>query len=573
MKSGADYGGPETTGEALLGLLAARGVDYFLAGGSGTDFPPVIEGFARRQALGQPVPQPVTVMHEITTAAMAHGYAMVSGRPLFAMVHTIVGTANTVCGIMNASRVRAPVVLAAGRTANSEKGGRVSRVAGIHWAQESFDQAGMFREYLKWDFELRVAADLEKAVDRAFAIAQSAPAGPVYLCLPLDTLAAEPPSGFAGTARILPTAAAAAGADSVARAAQALAGARNPLVIASSVGRDPAAVTALVELAELLALPVVEHWHTHLNFPQDNPLHVGYDSARFVADADVILVAESDAPWFPAVAEPADTAVIIQVDEDPLHQGLPMRGFPTDITLSGSPALSLAALASAVRRLGTDATALHARRLACADVHRRQRESWQNAALAGAHRQPMSPAYVSSCVAAMLTADDIAITEYVLDPEQTRFTEPGTFYNHSHAGGLGWAPGAALGAKLARPDSTVVCCVGDGCYNFAAPLATHYTARSNNLPVLFVVFNNGAWGKTRQAVRAYAPDGFAARLDVPPLCRLGEPPRYDEVCRASGGYGERVTDPGKLPAALRRALDAVRNEGRQALLDVITDVE
>ncbi|MDH3547415.1 MAG: thiamine pyrophosphate-binding protein, partial [Gammaproteobacteria bacterium] len=247
---------PESTGEALLELLVNRGVEYFLAGGSGTDFPPIIEGYAKRQATGQPVPRPVTVAHEITTAAMAHGYAMVAGRPLFAMVHTIVGTANTVGGIINAARVRAPVVLAAGRTANSEKGERVSRVAGIHWAQESFDQAGMLREYVKWDFELRTPSDLEKAVDRAFAIARSAPAGPVYLSLPLDTLAAPPPPAFSNAARIVPVSAATADEDSVARAAKALVTARSPLVIATSLGRDPEAVQPLVELADLLGLPV-----------------------------------------------------------------------------------------------------------------------------------------------------------------------------------------------------------------------------------------------------------------------------------------------------------------------------
>jgi acetolactate synthase-1/2/3 large subunit len=563
----------ESTGEALLELLANRGVEYFLAGGSGTDFPPIIEGYAKRQAAGQPVPRPITVAHEITTAARAHGYAMVAGRPLFAMVHTIVGTANTVGGIINAARVRAPVVLAAGRTANSERGEHVSRVAGIHWAQESFDQAGMIREYVKWDFELRTPSDLEKAVDRAFAIARSAPAGPVYLSLPLDTLAAPPPPAFSSTARIVPASSAVADKDSIARAASALVRARNPLVIATSLGRDPEAVQPLVELADLLGLPVVEHWHTHLNFPQDNPLHIGYDSTQFVENADVILVAESDAPWFPALAEPPEAAVIVQVDEEPLHQQLPMRGFPTDITLTGSAAASLTSLAHAVRDLEPDDSAIGERKARWSAVHRQQRESWAKTAQDGGRGQPVSPAWVSRCVANVLEPDDIAITEYVLDPMQTSFNRPGTYFNHSHAGGLGWAPGAALGAKLARPDATVVCCVGDGCYNFGAPLATHYTAQSNNLPVLFVVYNNSAWGKTYQAVKAYAPDGYAARMKVPPLCDLGESPRYDQVCKAAGGYGERVTDPAELPAALERALHVVRSEGRQALLDVVTDID
>src|SRR5262245_34126492 len=141
----------ESTAEALLELLAARGVEYFLAAGTGTDFPPIIEAYAKRLAQQLPVPKPIAVVHEITAAAMAHGYAMVAGKPLFAMVHTIVGTANIVGGIINAARARVPLLMAAGRTAYSEKGHRASRNLGVHWAQESFDQAGMLREYVKWD--------------------------------------------------------------------------------------------------------------------------------------------------------------------------------------------------------------------------------------------------------------------------------------------------------------------------------------------------------------------------------------------------------------------------------------
>jgi acetolactate synthase-1/2/3 large subunit len=173
-------------------------------------------------------------------------------------------------------------------------------------------------------------------------------------------------------------------------------------------------------------------------------------------------------------------------------------------------------------------------------------------------------------VGAALKPDDIAITEYVLDPTQTCFTRPGTFFNHSHAAGLGWATGAALGAKLARPDSTVVCCVGDGAYNFGVPVSTHYMSQTNNLPVLFVVYNNAAWGKSRKAAAAFAPNGWVSRSEDVPLCELGPAPEYHRICEAAGGYGELVEDPADLPKALERALHVVRAEKRQALLNVKT---
>src|SRR5438132_1332091 len=174
--------------EAYLELLAARGVEYFFAN-AGTDFAPIVEAYARRAAQGQALPRPITVPHETTAVALAHGYAMVTGRPQVVMVHVIVGTANALGGIMNAARANVPMLVTAGRTPITEAGMPGSRNLHIHWAQEAFDQGAIVREFVKWDYELRLGAQLETVVDRALAIARSEPAGPVYLTLPREVLA------------------------------------------------------------------------------------------------------------------------------------------------------------------------------------------------------------------------------------------------------------------------------------------------------------------------------------------------------------------------------------------------
>ena len=147
-----------TVAEALLELLASRGIKYFF-GNSGTDFAPIIEAFAKRQAQGKDRPVPLTVPHEIPAVAMAHGYTMSTGRPQAVMVHVIVGTANALGGIINAARARVPMLFLAGRTPVTEKGHHGARDLGIHWAQESFDQGAMVREFVKWDYELRFGFD------------------------------------------------------------------------------------------------------------------------------------------------------------------------------------------------------------------------------------------------------------------------------------------------------------------------------------------------------------------------------------------------------------------------------
>src|SRR5262245_17086723 len=141
----------ESAAEGYLELLASRGVEYFF-GNAGTDFAPIIEAYAKRAAEGQVLPRPITVPHEITAVGMAHGYAMVTGRPQVVMVHVIVGTANALGGIINAARSNVPMLMTAGRNPITEGGAAGSRDRQIHWAQESFDQAAMVREFVKWDY-------------------------------------------------------------------------------------------------------------------------------------------------------------------------------------------------------------------------------------------------------------------------------------------------------------------------------------------------------------------------------------------------------------------------------------
>jgi acetolactate synthase-1/2/3 large subunit len=178
----------ESTADAYLELLAARGVEYFFAN-SGTDFAPLIDAYAKRLAQGQPAPQPMTIPHEVPAVGMAHGYALVTGRPQVVMVHVIVGAGNAVGGIINAARSNVPILFSAGRNPITESGLHGSRNRPIHWAQESFDQAAMIREFVKWDYELRNFTQLETVVDRALAVAQTEPQGPVYLTLPREVLA------------------------------------------------------------------------------------------------------------------------------------------------------------------------------------------------------------------------------------------------------------------------------------------------------------------------------------------------------------------------------------------------
>jgi acetolactate synthase-1/2/3 large subunit len=230
----------DNVAEAYLALLAERGVEYLFAN-AGTDFAPLVEAFAKAARTGTPVPQPVLATHENLAFSMAHGYAMVTRRVPAVMVHVSVGTANGICGALNAARDNVPILFTAGRSPVTESGLPGARDVYIHWAQEMFDQAGMLREIVKWEYELRNGQQLETVIDRALSIATTAPSGPVYLSLPREVLAAPLP-GFSYDSPARRVAAAPPGPDkgAIEEAARILGAAENPLVVTASAAlRDP----------------------------------------------------------------------------------------------------------------------------------------------------------------------------------------------------------------------------------------------------------------------------------------------------------------------------------------------
>ena len=163
-------GRPTIAAEAFLRALADHGVDYFFCN-PGTDFPPIVEAFSRARKTNARVPKPILVPHENLAIGMAHGAYLATGKPQAVMVHTTVGTANTINNLINLSRDGVPLLLAAGRTPITEKGSFGSRNRPIQWGQEMYDQAGMVRELVKWDYELRMPAQVGEAVARGVEVA------------------------------------------------------------------------------------------------------------------------------------------------------------------------------------------------------------------------------------------------------------------------------------------------------------------------------------------------------------------------------------------------------------------
>ncbi len=560
----------ETTAQAYLQLLSERGIEYLFAN-AGTDFAPLIDAFAYFAAKGRTTVKPVAVPHENVAVAMAHGYYLATGKPQAVMVHVTVGTANAVNGIINAARDRIPILFTAGRTPITERGLPGARDLCIHWAQESFDQAGMIREYVKWDYELRNFTQLEAVVDRALEIAMSEPRGPVYLTLPRETLA-EPHDEFTISAFPRRHTGGLIHPDlrDIEAAAAMLAASRAPLIITSSAGRSAGAVEALTRFAESFAIPTVTFNQRTLSFPTTSPMHAGFSPAPLIEEADVILVLESDVPWYPSLKRPSDDCKVIHAGVDPLNSSYPVSSFPRDLAIRADPATAIRMLDEALSLHRKDMEEKIAERFTRIEaLHNGQRAAWRKEMEKARESSPLDPVWVSHCIDAIRDEQTVFVNEYDLVLSQVELAGPGAYFGGTTAGGLGWGLGASLGIKLAWPHKTVVTTVGDGSYMFGNPTPFHFVSRALGLPTLTVIFNNHCWNAVRRSNAAMYPDGWAKKTKSFPLSDLSPSPDYERIVSACDGYGERVDKPSEVLPALERALHAVRVEKRQAVLNMV----
>ena len=558
----------ENVGQAYLEILRARGIKYFF-GNSGTDFGPIIDGLAKFGSEKKMHPMPITVPHEFVAVSMAQGYAMITGEPQVVMVHVIVGTGNASAAVMNASRLNVPMIFSAGRTPLTEEGMRGSRSNFIHWGQESFDQGSLVREFTRWDYELRNGDQVEAVVDRALEMALGNPQGPVYLTLPREILAQKMDSVTIHPFRKNQEEALRPSDETIKRSAEMLRGAVNPLIITGRLGSDPTAVSAMVSFAEALVAPVVAPASPFVSFPNTHDFHLGVSSAPYIKDADVVVVVESDVPWYPVQGKPPENCKVIQIARDPTYGGIPMRNFPKDISIGGDPKLALELLARELKSQPRNEKLLAERAEQIRSRHKQYRERLKQKAEKASGERPIDTGWLSRCVDQVRDKDTIIVNDHGVSQEHLSLSEPASYFGGSPAGGLGWGIGGGLGMKLAHPEKTVIASCGDGTYMFNNPTACHFVSQAYNLPMLTIVCNNAIWNSSKAATQQVLPDGWAQSTGNFPLCELAPSPRYEMVVAAHGGYGEMVDDPAELPAALKRALKAVKEEKRQAVLNVI----
>ncbi len=523
--------------------------------------------------LGNTRPRMLLCLHEESAVALAHGYAKVTGRPLAVIAHANVGLMHATMAIFNAWCDRMPMIVL-GATGAVDA---VRRRPWIEWIHTVRDQGALIRNYTKWDDQPSSIGAAQEAILRANMIAQTAPCGPVYINLNLelqeDEITAAPP--LPETTRFAPPLPVEPAGPSLREAAQLLARAERPVILAGRCSRDPEAWQRRIALAESVGARVMTDRKAGAAFPTDHPLHAAGPAtalspagAELVAAADVILSLD----WIDlagtlkgACRGTAPAGKVIQVSVDQYvhngwsmdYQGLP----PADVYLLAEPDAAVPALLAEVKQMRPNAPPLP-------PVRERR------------GLPPLSALYAASIIEVPLLATalkealagapvsmirlPLSWGEHLWD-----FRHPLDFLGADGGGGIGSGPGMAVGAALALRDGErlPVAVLGDG--DFLMGVTALWTAVRNGIPLLIVLANNRSFFNDE-----LHQERVARERSRPVENRwIGQAIRDPDIdlaamARAQGCVGiGPVDDPRRLLPALNEAIAAVR-AGKVCVVDV-----
>jgi thiamine pyrophosphate-dependent acetolactate synthase large subunit-like protein len=438
--------------------------------------------------------------------SMADGYARLTGKVQCVIIHVDVGTQGLGAAVHNASTGRAPVLVFAGLSPFTLEGElRGSRTEYIHWIQDVPDQRQILAQYCRYTAELKTGVNVKQMVNRALQFATSDPQGPVYLCGAREVMEADLMPYSLPQDKWNPVELGGLPSSGVKKIAEALAGAKEPLLITGYAGRNHGVSPALVELANTVkGLRVLDTGGSDMCFPADHPAWLGlrFGSDPAITTADVILVMDCDVPWIPTQCKPKKDAKIFHIDVDPLKQQMPLFYIDAGDRYRADSLTSIEQITSHLQsekmkaKLETEEASQRWDKLQAS--HKALLENI--AAKAGPLEDDgFGTGYLCRVLKKTCPPDTIwsieAVTNTVFVHNNLQPTLPGSWINCG-GGGLGWSGGGTLGIKLATDVETggkgkfVVQIVGDGTFLFSVPGSVYWISRRYNIPILTIVLNN-----------------------------------------------------------------------------------
>jgi len=523
-------------------------------------------------------PEIITCNHEKLAVGIAHGYTKAAREPMACILHDIVGLLQGTMGIYYAWIDRAPVVVFGGAGPMAYD----RRRPNIDWIHTANVQGNVVRDFTKWDDQPASVASVPESVMRAYRIATASPQGPVYVALDAGLQEDE-----VGDDIVLPNwdrlkTPSPVGPDP--RALRALAdrlcAAERPLIVTSYAGRDRDAFAQLTELSELLGVGVIDTgWR--LNFPNRHPHAV---TMELIPESDCVLFVDVKdmGKWTQKLDRTTrqieslipDDAAILDVGFNELGIGAWSHDHAqlheTDIQVTADTAVALPLLLDLCREL--NANPRDAWRARLREFHDETWAGWGRQAQEEASLSPVATSRLAAEVWEVVKDYDWVLTAGTASGWVPKVWDFDREYRHPGAS-LGTATqiGMSIGVALAHKGSgrLVVDLQPDGDLMF--DLGALWIAAYHRIPMLAVMFNNRAyyndWEHQERIAHARGTDVSRAYIGM----EIDKPaPDFAAAARAMGWFGEGpIDDPDRVQAAVRRAADAVLQEGRPALVDVV----
>jgi len=566
---GADGG---DGGDAVVSAFNAVGADDIFCS-SGSEWAPVWESLARHHRDGIPCPQYLDLTHETVAVGMATGYGLVRRRPQGVLLHAAPGLLQGSMAIHGALLAGVPMVVTSSESTTygdgpgQDPGGQwyrnLSIVGGPH---------GVAQPFTKWSNEAASVHTLPTVITRAAELAWRAPAGPAYLNIPLEILLEEwdgreaKPLVQPGSTHSSP--------EEVDRVAQLIGEATNPVIVTETAGREASGFEALVAFAEAWNIPVVEPDSAVCgNFPRTHPLHAGSDIGPWMDEADLIVLVNCRAPFYPPSRRPSKAQNVV-IDEVPQRPHVVYHVLFADRYLEGNVANTLRQLAKRAKAAQADeaaVAAVTARRAAQEERHADEQAAIAAAEAKAAQGEGIDPVLVAATLRKMLDGReaivvDETITHSRVVKRHAQTSDPDSYFYVQ--GGLGQGIAVALGVKLAAQERPVVLTIGEGAFAYNPVIQSYDAAKAYDLPLLIVVFNNRVYKSMNLNHRRFYPKGAAAGTGEWLGTDLHRLPRLAAFAEPFGMHTETVDAPDALAPALERALKAVA-DGTTAVVDVL----
>lgn len=535
---------------------------------------------------GNSKPELYSALHEEISAAMAHGYAKMSGKPMCIIVHNTVGLQHASMGIYNAYADRVPMVVLVGNIADA-----ATRRPGVEWYHTATDVAAIVRGFVKYDSAPMSLQMFGEEVMKAYSLSISPVHEPTLVLVDADL--AEMPAD--GTPLPLPKFSAVtpsvADPAALAQVAKLLVNAQTPVIVADRVAHTAAGMDGLVKLAETLQIPVVD-LGGRTNFPTNHHLYASF-SRQLIAQADVILGLEltdlfslvGDVPDLPirkTVMKIKPTTQVISMNSMYLQgQGNwqdQQRFYQPNMAIAGEVEASLPYLIEAVNRAITSERKAQntARQARFADMFTARRQADIVTGGVGWDASPISVPRMFAEVYNLVKNDQFSIVSPSSQmggwaPRLWDLDKHWHLNGGSGAYGVGYGLPASVGAALAARDAGRYSINFNGDGDFMVQPGSIWTAAHHKIPLLTIVQNNRAWFQETMHLQRIAD----RRDREPQHARVGtliDNPNIDfaKLAESYGVHGEGpITQPEQLAPALARALKVVKS-GQPAVVDVVT---